>query len=226
MNLLNLITRRRPAPLPKGERTPPTLKGDRDIEWSFIVARVGRFVTADSHVLDFGCGLGTLAMVAAQLGARVLAIDLMPRRVPYTFDNLDFEQVDVADLPDSRKFDLVINCSTIEHVGLAGRYNSKDAADGDVDAMRRLHELIVPGGHMLLTLPLGPDQVIAPLHRTYGTQRLPRLLQGYDVLESAAWRKTDDPCDEWIGCTVDEAQQTVGNDHYYAIGGFVLRRPG
>jgi len=51
-----------------------------------------------------------------------------------------------VDLP-AKHFDLVINWSTVEHVGLAGRYGvTKSRPDGDLEAMARLRDLMKPGG--------------------------------------------------------------------------------
>lgn len=199
------------------------LQGDRDVEWTFVASRIGRYANKDSYVLDFGCGIGTLSLAAASLGARVLAIDLMPLQFVPVYSSIEFCQTDVMQLDDSSvSFDLVLNCSTIEHVGLGGRYNATAAPDGDFAAMQKLQRLMNPQGIMLLTLPVGQDAVISPLHRIYGPQRLPRLLEGYQIIESLFWRK--DTHNVWTACSQKEAYAEVGNDHYYAFGCMVLQK--
>src|SRR5664280_2996111 len=40
------------------------LTGDRDIEWSYVAARIGRFAGPGKSVLDFGAGSGVLSLAA------------------------------------------------------------------------------------------------------------------------------------------------------------------
>lgn len=195
------------------------LTGDRALEWGYIQERLGRYVNKDSHVLDFGCGTGEMSIVAASLGAHVLAIDLMPQQFVIPCSNIEFRQVDVMTLDG--KFDLIINCSTIEHVGLGGRYGSAESPGGDFDAMQKLRQLLKPDGKMLLTLPVGRDAVIQPLHRIYGMLGLFALLDGYRVMESSYYRKGDDNL--WVSCSYGDAMTEKGGEHYYALGMMVLQ---
>ena len=201
------------------------LAGDRDIEWSYVAARVGRFAGPGKSILDFGAGSGFLSLAAGSTGARVLAIDLMPQQFPLSYPNIEFRQVDVMDLREENGlFDLIMNCSTIEHVGLAGRYRSADRLDGDIEAMAKLRSLLAPDGHMILVLPVGQDATFSPLHRVYGKNRLPKLLDGYRVLESSYLRKN--ARNEWIASDQEEALSEVGNARYYALGAMVLQAQG
>jgi SAM-dependent methyltransferase len=219
-----LRTRLSPTPSPPPEEIAPipNLLGDRDLEWTYVAARIGRHAGSDSQVLDFGCGIGVLSLAAASLGASVLAIDLMPQQFETGYPNIEFRQADVATLDAKHEqFDLIINCSTIEHVGLSGRYNSIEAPDGDLEAMAKMRNLLKQSGTLLLTLPIGNDDVIKPLHRVYGQERLPRLLEGYRALESSYWRK--DQRNVWLLCSREQAMAEIGSDHYYALGAMVLQ---
>ena len=88
-----------------------------------------------------------------------------------------------SDEEAANRADPVLNL--IEHVGLAGRYGSPDDADGDLHAMAKMAGLLKPGGDMVLSIPIGRDAVYAPWHRVYGEQRLPQLLERWNVAEES-----------------------------------------
>jgi len=203
-----------------GERS-MSLSGCRAVEWSWVVTKLP---AGPGCALDFGCAQSNLGLVAARLGFEVTAIDLKPVAWLYDHARLTFVQGDLFDLrlaPAS--FDVVINCSTVEHVGLAGRYTSAGRPDGDLEAMQRLLALTKPGGTMLLTVPVGEDRVIAPLHRVYGAGRLARLLDGWQVKEKEFWAKNE--TNRWLVCSEDAALSVEPTRTVYALGCFVLRRP-
>ena len=86
--------------------------------------------------------------MAAQRGFEVTAIDLESVQWYYAHKKLHFVQGDIlkSSLP-TKHYDLIINCSTVEHVGLAGRYGTTySRPDGDLEAMARLRDLMKPGG--------------------------------------------------------------------------------
>jgi len=184
------------------------------------------------EALDFGTGGSHLALMAAQRDFNVTAVDLEPVQWPYVHPRLRFIQGDILKLPLPREhFDLVINCSTVEHVGLVGRYGvTENRPDGDLEAMAHLQGLMKPGGVMLLTVPVGQDAVFAPLCRVYGRERLPRLLDGYIVEKEAFWVKDQENC--WVQADKETAlsfQASAGSwdplQNVYALGCFVLRKP-
>jgi len=199
----------------------PNLAGDREMEWTYVAARIGRYANGHSHILDFGCGTGVLSFAAASIGARVTAIDLMPCQFQSVFPNLEFRQIDIMSLDDrNEKYDLILNCSTIEHVGLSGRYNARALVDGDIEAMQKILKLLKPGGRMILVIPVGRDMVIPPLHRIYGRERFSKLIDGYKIHESSFLCK--DQANVWTPCSMETALAEEGNDHYYALGMMVL----
>jgi hypothetical protein len=206
---------------------PLDLFGDREVEWSFIASRLPQ---GPGEVLDFGASFGSLSIVAAQRGFHVLALDLDEERFPWRHPNVEFLRADLlkVELPPA-KFDFILNCSSVEHVGLQGRYGVATAeTDGDLEAMKRFHALLRSDGRMLLTIPCGADASIAPWHRVYGAQRLPKLLRGFEIVEEEFWVKQGD--NRWHLCDRDTALSLRPTGHptdptlcSYALGCFVLR---
>lgn len=127
------------------DRNRPTrnLWGDRDVEYSFIAAHMPN---GPGKALDFGSGSSYMSLLAALRGFEVIALDLEPQTFPWRHPAVRFIQGDLLelDLPTNH-FDLIINCSTVEHVGLVGRYSvTESRPDGDLEAMARLRELMKP----------------------------------------------------------------------------------
>ncbi len=167
----------------------PNLWGDRDIEHSWVAAYVP---DGPGEGLDFGSGDSHLSLVAARRGFRMLASDLNPVQWSFQHPSVRFVQADALALPlPPQSFDLILNCSTIEHLGL-GRYGDRVDPDADLKGMSRLHDLLKPTGIMLLTTPVGIDTVYSPLHRIYGHARLPRLLGHFSVTRNKYCAKKSD----------------------------------
>jgi hypothetical protein len=199
----------------------PSLTGDRWVEWSFCLARMAE---GPGRTLDFGADIGFLALAAAQRGHIVTALDRVAPTPEFQHERVEFLQGDILDRPlGSRRFDQILNCSSVEHVGLVGRYGSSDASDGDLQAMGILRESLAAEGRMIMTLPVGRDLVCAPLHRIYGQERLPSLLVGYTVEEQQFWRK-DTALSAWVRADVETALATEGSASFYSLGLFVLGR--
>ena len=205
------------------------LWGDREVEWSFIAANLP---VGPGNALDFGGGGSYLSLIAARRGFRVTAFDLEQQDFYWQHRDVSPKQGDVLTydfLPTM--FDLIINCSAVEHVGLVGRYSvNQPREDGDLEAMTCLRRVLTLGGLMLLTVPVGQDDVISPLHRVYGERRLPQLLDGFAIDHEEYWVK--DASNRWnlqdrttalaykaSGASLDPSRNC------YALGCLVLRRP-
>jgi SAM-dependent methyltransferase len=217
------------ASAPTDNPPPLNLFGDRHIEWSWLAAHLPH---GPGRLLDFGSADSWIAMVAVHRGYRVTCVDLESHERPYVEPQLQTIVGDLftVDLPDAA-FDVVFNCSAVEHVGLSGRYTiDKDDAEGDLQAMSRMRCLLKPGGVMILTVPVGLDAVFGHLCRVYGQQRLPRLLAGFEIVQQAFWIKKAQ--NKWQRVQRDEALQfpcDVRSDDFrrnlHGLGCFVLRKP-
>lgn len=206
------------APPSAGGSGGRTLAGDREIEWTWTLAHVRR---EPGRVLDFGSGNGMMALGALFAGNGVVAVDLLPEEYPFDPQRIEYVQGDFNELElEPGSFDQILNCSSIEHVGLGGRYGSTDEPDGDLRAMDKMASVLKPGGDMVLTIPVGRDAVHAPNHRIYGEERLPRLLERWDVREESFWAKPSGPRFEPV--TREQALAEAGSASYYALGLFVV----
>lgn len=213
---------------PKKQRSKPNASYEREIEYPFVAAYMP---WGPGKALDFGSGTSFMGLIAAHRGFSVMALDLNPQPSPWRHPNVDFIQADLFDSDfASDYFDLVINCSTVEHVGLAGRYSvAEPRLDGDLEAMNRLRQLMKTGATMLLTIPVGRDQTFAPLCRIYGKKRLPRLIENFFVEKEEFWMKNSS--NQWAMCNKEEALQSeasvVSSDsqkNLYCLGCFVLKK--
>ena len=197
------------------------LSGDRHLEWSWVAAHLP---DNPGEVLDFGCGVTFLGLTAAMKGGEVIALDRQPVQMWCEKENLNIQIADILDFSfEEKKFDVILNCSSIEHVGLADRYDSTDVPDGDLVAMGRLRHLLrVPGGIMILTVPVGRDSVFPPFHRVYGNERLNLLLRGFRVVKKEFWSKRVG-LNIWTRVSQQEALATQPSECFYALGFFILK---
>jgi len=81
-----------------------------------------------------------------------------------------------------RKFDACFSISSYEHDGL-GRYGDPLNPDGDLIAMKNTKELINKGCLLYLSVPIGVDKVVFNLHRVYGSHRIEKLLENWEIVE-------------------------------------------
>jgi hypothetical protein len=84
-------------------------------------------------------------------------------------------------------FDFAISVSSFEHDGL-GRYGDPIDPDGDLKAMLNVkNNVLNVGGLLFLSVPVGNDAVAWNAHRKYGKIRLPKLIDGFDLIYSAGF---------------------------------------
>ena len=197
------------------------LTGDRNIEWAWVVAHLPENPDA---VLDFGCEESFLGLTAAVKGGDVTGLDIQKVHLSYHIDNFKIEKGDILNMDFGKtKFDVIINCSSIEHVGLAGRYNNPDVVDGDLMAMKRLRNLLKePEGMMILTVPVAKDAVFPPWHRVYGTKRLHLLLRGFQIIKKEFWSKRSGR-NVWVRVNEEEALAVQPSKTFYSLGCFILK---
>jgi SAM-dependent methyltransferase len=97
-------------------------------------------------VLDVGCAQGTLALLLAERGKRVTAVDIRPNfleyaRTRYEHGDVRFVTANIFDRPPLGEFDLVFGNQIIEHLVYP------------VDFLRQLASYAKPGGILVVSTP-------------------------------------------------------------------------
>ena len=99
-------------------------------------------------ILDVGCAQGTLALLLAERGHRVTAVDLRPAFLEYarsrhTQGEVRFFAANVLEDDIPGEYDLVFANQIVEHLVYPDRL------------LQRLHALLKPGGRLVMTTPNG-----------------------------------------------------------------------
>lgn len=206
-----------------------SLAGDRGIEYGYL----RQLPKGTGTAFEFGPAPATayVSLFAVKQGYSVTAVGL--EQIRKNHPKLKFIQGDLLTVKLTGKFDWILNISTVEHCGLAGRYGVTVAdADADLKAMHVLRTLMKPTSRMLMTIPVGLDTVVGVWHRVYGAGRLPKLLKGYEIVHQAFWAKSGgvdvfEPVSKSVAlATKPIASEAVPPRNYYALGGFTLKRKG
>lgn len=148
----------------------------RVIEHSFVISKLEGM--QKGRALDIGCtdSNNILPFVLASLGWEVYGIDTREFRFKHPNFHFVCEDIRNTSFPDDF-FDCIYAVSTIEHIGLKGRYGvTEDDPEGDKKAVKEIMRILGSGGKFLLTVPYGRGQLVKPLQRTYDKFRLQELL--------------------------------------------------
>jgi SAM-dependent methyltransferase len=162
-----------------GEAAPPD---GRIIEYSFVIGRLGQM--KPGKVLDVGCTarLNFLPTALASLGWEVWGID--QREWKFKFPDFHFIQGDIrhTDLPEGF-LDAVYALSTLEHIGLSGRYGiTKNDPEGDFKAVSEIARILGKGGKFLVTIPYNKRyKVVKSQKRIYDEEGLQKLFSGWKI---------------------------------------------
>lgn len=132
----------------------------------------------DKEVALIGTRMAWYESILLAYGATPIVIDENPvltgdPRVVY----LTPEQC----LNESRQFDLVLSLINTAHDGLGSDGKAIDP-DGDLKSMGFYKKILTPTGKLLLSVPVGIDELVWNSHRVYGQLRLKMLLKGWKIL--------------------------------------------
>jgi SAM-dependent methyltransferase len=153
---------------------------DRYIEYPFVLSKLPQ---GKAKILDIGCSGSMFPLLMKSLGHDVYGIDIRSYQ-----GDIKFYQGDICESPfEDNFFDIVTAVSTIEHIGLKGRYGSKEDSS-DYSAVTEVYRILKPYGLFLMTVPFGIESKVTKWHRIYDKKDLDTLLTNftymYTIVES------------------------------------------
>ena len=168
-------------------------------EYFYDIVDNKRYNLKDKNVLIMGTSNGWYE-------AFVLAYRGIPYIIEYKDIDYDGDRLNYIDIKQAKKlskkkdfqFDYCISFSTFEHSGL-GRYGDKLDVNGDLKAMKEVYDLLPVGGQLFLSVPIGIDKVVYPLHRIYGKERIPHLFNQYNLKGISGFWWYQFRCDYGVG---------------------------
>jgi cyclopropane fatty-acyl-phospholipid synthase-like methyltransferase len=117
-----------------------------------------RFVAmaaARAHVLDLGCGAGTIARYLIDRGCRVTAVDAAPEMLAIAraaCPEATFIEADMLDLKLARTFDGIVAWDSVFHV----------PREAHERLFRAMHSWLRPGAPMVLSVGGSADEFVSP----------------------------------------------------------------
>jgi len=152
----------------------------RMIEYAFVIEKLTQL--PKGKVLDVGCTarLNYLPAALTSLGWEVWGIDLREFKFKHQNFHMALEDITGTSFPDNF-FDAVYAVSTLEHIGLSGRYVvTKEDLEGDSNSVKEIARILRPSGILLCTVPFaGEARIIKPLQRVYDKLGLERLFANW-----------------------------------------------
>lgn len=180
---------------------------ERRVEVPWIVAHLER----PQRLLDVGAADCFYVDDLLATGAAVTLLDTRPIAAPRGATTV---RGDVCQLPDDwrGRFDLVVCCSVLDHIGLDAYGNV--AVIGALDqAVRELTRITQAGGRLLLTVPCGRDLVTT---HPGGGQRILSLATLQRLFLEDDWRWRHLACWRLVDETYLPCQPTDVTHHGYA----------
>lgn len=160
------------------------LVNERIAEQPFVFGAIAReFERGAARILDVGGSESTVGLSLATLGHDVTVVD--PRPHPLAHRNLTQAACRLDELPaPAEPFDAAVVLSAVEHFGLEHYGVGGDDERLDLAALRRLRELVKPGGLLVLTVPFAARASVDDFQRVYDEPGLTELLEGWTVRTS------------------------------------------
>ena len=162
---------------PEYFQTEPLAPSDRYIEYHFAISNLPK---TPAKILDVGCSGTFFPLLLAGFGYDTVGVDIRPYPIlnKLSFNNFTFYQTDIDNIL-IKDFDCITLISTLEHIGIGGRYGMKERENGDRVVMDKVATLLKPDGYVLLTIPYGKFQVNRPYNKVYDHYNLKLTLNSH-----------------------------------------------
>jgi hypothetical protein len=137
---------------------------------------------ANKDVLVIGSNIPWYESNCVVRGAKTTTLEYLPR----FYDHPSMSNVMVGSqlndmLERGKLHDTILCISSIEHDGL-GRYGDPINPNADLETMHRMKSMLVRGGLLYISFPVGRDAVVWTACRVYGQLRIPLLFKGWTLL--------------------------------------------
>jgi SAM-dependent methyltransferase len=157
-------------------------------------------------ILDIG-STALLVGVLSQF-AETTSLDIRPR--PVSINGLTCKNGSITHMPFSDSSVPYINSlCVIEHIGL-GRYGDPIDAQGIDKAIAELKRVLSPGGHLVLSVPLGPPCILFNAHRIFSKEEFVGFFQGFEIIEETF-------CIPHYSSIDPTPQMRIGEYHTYCV---------
>lgn len=169
------------------EASPETaLPSRRIIEYSFVIQRLNP--APAGRVLDIGCvaRLNFLPACLASLGWEVYGIDLREFKFKWPNFHLICEDITKKTSFSDDFFDHVYAVSTLENIGMGGRYGvNEDDLQANVKTVNEVKRILKKDGTFLVTVSYGKRSITRHMHRIYDQVGLHDLFQNWKIQDES-----------------------------------------
>jgi len=182
----------------------PLAPNDRYIETTFVIQNLPK---PPAKILDVGSSGSFFPLTLSAFGYDTYGMDIRNYAITnrIAFKNFTFIREDIrrTTLADT-SFDVVTAISTVEHIGLYGRYGVSEDAWGDKMAIEAIKRVLRPHGTLLMTVPFGKARVIKPYNRIYDGNRIKDITRGFTIDKEEYYMQ--DIEDNWYQCSKSKAE--------------------
>ena len=185
---------------------------DRFIEYPWLLENIN---ITSGRLLDVGSTIGDQLYETLPKSIEINCLNLSAKK--FKNKQIKFKQGDIrkTDYPDNY-FNLITCVSTLEHIGVNGRYGSYYDPAGDIKAMSEIKRILKPGGILLATVPYGAKDVL-PINKLYNKNRIANLFSGLEII-SQEFKKFNKNWHVWLKVGETEAAKTdMASDGWYAL---------